>query len=141
MDNLTIEQRSLCMSRIKSENTKPELVFRKYIWANGLRGYRIRRKITGNPDIYYPKKALAVFIDGCFWHKCPECFVRPKTKNAYWDPKLERNVKRDIEVIGSLKKEGVAVVRFWEHQVKNNLDGCYLKLKNLYEKRNAYQIN
>lgn len=134
MDNLTKEQRRLCMSRIKSRDTRIELNFRKYIWGRGLRGYRLDNKIIGKPDLYFTKKNIAVFIDGCFWHKCPICFVKPKTKNKYWDSKIKSNILRDKKINSELKKNGVLVLRFWEHKLKIDMDKCFLILKNYYEK-------
>jgi len=119
------------MSRIKSKNTIIELEFRKYIWANGLRNYRIKNKITGKPDIYFPKTKVAIFIDGCFWHKCPKCFIRPKSENKYWDKKIKNNIKRDRKINKQLKSEGIKVLRFWEHEIKKNIDNCYFKLKKI----------
>jgi len=135
MDNLTKKQRSYCMSRIKNRDTKAELNFRKYIWSRGLKGYRIKAKISGKPDLYFSKKKIAVFVDGCFWHKCPKCFVKPKSKKRYWNKKIERNVKRDKEINSKLKKQKTAVLRFWEHEIKKDLKKCYSKLKKLHEKK------
>ncbi len=135
MDNLTKKQRSLCMSKIRRSNTKLEVLFRKHIWKMGMRGYRIDAAVDGRPDIYFPRKKIAVFIDGCFWHKCPKCFIRPKSKNKYWDKKIKHNVKRDREVDKKLKKQGIAVLRFWGHELKKNINKCVISLKKCYEKR------
>lgn len=134
MDNLTKEQRSYCMSRIRSNNTSPEILFRKYIWQKGLKSYRIHNKIVGKPDLYFPKQKIAVFIDGCFWHGCPKCFIAPKSQKKYWHQKINKNIKRDMTNNIQLKKLGIMVIRFWEHDIKANLDKCYLNLKNIYEK-------
>ena len=119
MDNLTTKQRKLCMSRIRSENTKPEMLFRKAIWSKGLRGYRVHnKKIEGKPDIYFPSKKLAVFIDGCFWHKCPTCALGSKTNKKYWNPKIEKNILRDKEHQSKLLSEGWKVIVIWECEAK-----------------------
>ncbi len=128
---LTKEQRSYCMSRITSKNTKPELQFRRYLWAVGLRGYRLHSKLPGKPDIVFGSMKVAVFIDGCFWHKCPVDFVQPKSNNDYWDPKIARNVQRDAEVNKSLESQNYKVLRLWEHEIKKDLDGCYLRVASL----------
>jgi DNA mismatch endonuclease (patch repair protein) len=128
MGHLTKEQRSYCMSRIRSKDTKPELIFRRYIWALGLRGYRLKKKLPGKPDLYFKHGNVAVFIDGCFWHKCPTCYIAPKSNTSYWDPKIERNQQRDIEVNKTLKRSSIKVLRFWEHDIKKDPDSCYLKL-------------
>ncbi len=137
MDNLTIEQRSFCMSRIRSRNTKAELKFRQIIWGLGFRGYRVKAKITGKPDLYFPKRKLAVFIDGCFWHKCPKCFVKPKSKNDYWDNKIDNNVARDLKNNRLLKEEDIDYIRFWEHDIKKDLIGCIELFKDKYEDKKA----
>lgn len=131
MGMLTKEQRSYCMSRITSNNTKPELAFRKYIWAMGVRGYRLNSRLPGKPDLYFGRQKVAVFIDGCFWHKCPLDYIRPKSNNDYWDKKIARNVERDAETNKALSKRGVTVIRLWEHEIKKDLDGSYLRLESL----------
>ncbi len=136
MDTHTPMQRKYNMSRIKSSDTLIELKFRKYIWQNGLKGYRLKSKILGKPDIYFPKQKLAVFIDGCFWHKCPIDFIKPQSKNDYWDRKIKNNVRRDKKINIELKKENIKVLRFWEHEVENNPGKCYRILTTVYEKNN-----
>lgn len=117
------------MSRVKGKNTKIENIFRKFIWKNGIRGYRVSNsKIMGKPDVFFQKKKIAVFIDGCFWHKCPICHSIPESNFGFWDEKLSRNVKRDREVNKVLLKEGVKVVRFWEHELEKDLKKCYKRL-------------
>lgn len=137
MDTHTPTQRKYNMSQIKSSDTLIELKFRKFIWKSGLRGYRIKSKITGRPDIYFFKQKVAVFIDGCFWHKCPIDFIRPKSRNDYWDKKIKNNVKRDKKINIELKKENIKALRFWEHEIVNNLEKCYSILKTAYEKHNS----
>lgn len=121
------------MSRIKSSGTHPELLFRKYIWKNGIRGYQINSKIIGKPDLYFSKQKLAVFIDGCFWHKCPKDYIRPRTKKSFWDKKIEENIKRDKVVKNELKKQGTKVVRFWEHEVEKDIYNCLLRLEKKFK--------
>lgn len=132
MDNLTKLQRSYCMSKIKSTNTKPEIVFRKYVWANQIRGYRVKAKIKGKPDLYFPKRHTAVFIDGCFWHKCSTCYKSPKSNRRYWTGKIKHNILRDNLVNKELQDSGVHVIRFWEHEIKMNTDKCFLRLRDIY---------
>ncbi len=135
MGKLTKEQRSYCMSRIRSRDTSVEITFRKHLWCKGYRNYRIKSKIAGKPDLYFPKKRIAIFIDGCFWHKCPKCFIGPKSNKKYWGPKIKRNVERDKEINKKLKKEKIKVIRFWEHDIKNNFNKCYNKFKKIYESK------
>ena len=142
MDNLTELQRSKCMSNIKRRDTKVEIVFRKAIWREGIRGYRIDVSLPGRPDIYFPKFELAVFIDGCFWHKCPQCYSEPKSKKNYWLPKIKNNVDRDRKNEKRLKDMGIIVIRYWEHEIKNELSktiekfiNSFKEIKSKYEKR------
>ncbi len=138
MDTHTATQRSYNMSRIRSKNTVIETIFRKYIWSKNLKGYRIRSKILGKPDIYFPKKRIAVFIDGCFWHKCPADFVKPKSENNYWDKKIKKNILRDKKINKELEETGEKVLRFWEHEVEKDLEKCYSILRSAYAKRNSF---
>lgn len=134
-DVLTKEQRSFNMSMIKGKNTKPEMQLRKLLSSEGIRGYRIYSKLLGKPDIVFNKYNVAVFIDGCFWHKCPKCFKQPKTNKLFWKKKIEGNLKRDKIVNIKLKKEGWKVLRFWEHQIAKDINSCFTRiLKELNKK-------
>lgn len=119
VDVHTRKQRSYNMSMIKGRNTKPEIFLRKMIFASGQRGYRIHYKLTGKPDIVFPKRKIAIFIDGCFWHKCPKCFIWPETNRKFWKFKMNSNVRRDKVVNRKLKKEGWKVLRIREHELRN----------------------
>lgn len=127
-DNLTPEQRKKSMSAIKSKNTKAELALRKQLWAEGFR-YRIHYNVEGSPDIAFPSKKIAVFVDGCFWHKCPDCFSCPKSNESYWIPKLNRNVGRALEVNRKLESEGWTVLRFYECRIKKDLKSILNEIK------------
>jgi DNA mismatch endonuclease, patch repair protein len=105
------------MAAIRSKDTKPELTLRRALWRRGLR-YRIQfgqEKI----DIAFKKEKLAIFIDGCFWHSCPKHSHIPKTHQVYWIPKLSNNKRRDLEKTSRLVKSGWIVMRFWEHELKD----------------------
>ncbi len=119
VDVLTKKQRSYNMSMIRARNTQPEIRLREMLSAGGLRGYRLHYKLMGKPDIVFPRRKIAVFIDGCFWHKCPRCFVKPATNRKFWREKIDSNVARDKVVTTKLKKEGWKVLRIWEHELKN----------------------
>jgi DNA mismatch endonuclease (patch repair protein) len=109
----------------KSSGTKPELRLRKALWAAGLRGYRTnRRGLPGTPDIAFIGAKVAVFVDGCFWHGCPEHYSEPKTRVAFWRAKTTKHRERDAEADHKLGEMGWAVVRVWEHQVRDDLEGC-----------------
>ena len=117
-DVLTPEQRKRNMSRIRGKNTSPELKLRKMLWESGIRGYRVHYKLPGKPDIVFTRKKVVVFVDGCFWHKCPVCFRPPETNAEFWNEKLQKNVERDLKVTKELEDLGWTVLRFWEHEVK-----------------------
>lgn len=117
-DVLTRRQRSYCMSRIRAKDTQPEIVLRKAISKTGIRGYRLNYRLLGKPDIVFPKRKIAIFIDGCFWHKCPKCFKKPATNKKFWLEKIDSNVKRDGFISTRLKKEGWKVLRIWEHELR-----------------------
>lgn len=115
------------MSKIKSKNTKPEVSIRKQLWHLGYR-YRIHYPISGKskvvkPDICFPQKKIAIFIDGCFWHACPTCYKEPKSNVEFWRKKIQRNRARDLEDIENLKNLGWRVLRIWEHEIKKSSEG------------------
>ena len=126
-DVLSRRQRSYCMSRIKGKDTKPEILLRKNLWARGLR-YRLKSKLPGKPDLIFPGAHIAVFIDGCFWHRCPKHFQMPKTRKLFWTEKIKKNKDRDKEVSRLLKQANWRVIRFWEHEVENDLEGCVARV-------------
>ena len=133
-DVLTTEQRKYCMSRIQGKNTKPELTLRKILWKNNLR-YRMGDKVFGKPDIIFVRKKIAIFVDGCFWHGCPEHYTKPKTNKIFWEKKILNNKLRDQRVNQSLKSEGWIVIRFWEHQIGKDLNSCVKTVSDLLLKR------
>ena len=120
-DVLTPQQRSYCMSQIRRRDTKPEMAIRRSLWRLGVR-YRVKNKLAGKPDIVFPGKKLCIFIDGCFWHKCPDHFQTPKTNTDFWVLKIEGNVERDRFVNKALRDQGWKVLRFWEHDVKASIE-------------------
>lgn len=120
-DSMTPAQRSRCMSRIRSTDTKPELALRKRLFAKGMR-FRTRLKLAGKPDIAFTRARLAVFIDGCFWHGCPLHGTSPKSNSDYWNAKLQRNRERDREIDAALTADGWEVIRYWEHEIKEDIE-------------------
>src|SRR3989338_2745460 len=114
----TKEQRSYNMSCVKGRNTKLELDFRRKLFKRGLRGYRVNVKIPGKPDVTFSKYKLAIFIDGCFWHKCSSCFALPNSNKKFWKKKIDGNIIRDKRVNLALIQLGFTVLRFWEHEIK-----------------------
>lgn len=116
-DILSPQERSERMSRVKGGDTKPEVIFRKALWREGLR-YRLRYNVFGRPDIVFPGPKVAVFVDGCFWHGCPKHYRPPKTRTDWWENKISGNKKRDLKVTRQLEAEGWRVLRFWTHDLK-----------------------
>lgn len=129
-DLMTPEQRSRCMAQVKSKDTKPEMRLRRALWADGLR-YRLRYKLPGKPDLVFVAARLAVFVDGCFWHSCPDHATQPKTNPGFWATKLRENVERDQRVNWQLRGRGWTVLRLWQHDVENDLEGAVNQIKSL----------
>ncbi len=127
MDSLTPAQRSMNMSRIRSKDTKPEMLVRRLLHGLGYR-YRLhRRDLPGVPDLVFPARRRMIFIQGCFWHQHKGCADGriPKSRIDYWKPKLLRNVARDRENISKLRRDGWRVMNLWECDVSKveNLRG------------------
>ncbi len=112
------------MSRIGGKNTNPEVRFRKALWHSGIRGYRLHwKKAPGNPDIAFPGRKVAIFIHGCYWHRCPHCNPStPKSNRAFWEEKFRKNVERDKKKRAALEADGWSVLTVWECQIKKNLE-------------------
>jgi DNA mismatch endonuclease, patch repair protein len=114
-----------------SKNTKPEIALRKYLWSKKLRGYKINyRKLPGSPDICYTKYKIAIFINGCFWHRCPMCDLPyPKKNKIFWENKFLRNKERDVLKKFRLEKDGWKVLIVWECEIKNNIESVIKIIK------------
>lgn len=121
------------MSRIRSKNTRPEIAVRKYLFSRGYR-YRVNYNITGKPDIVFPKKKIAIFIHGCFWHLhgC-KYSTMPKTNKQFWENKLNRNKIRDKIVESRLNDEGWNIYTVWECELKDNRERCLERLADYIE--------
>ena len=103
----------------KRANTRPELLVRERLREAGLSGYRLQWKVPGRPDVAWPGKKVALFVNGCFWHRCPICNPStPKTNVRYWVEKFERNVERDKRSHEQLEELGWKVHVIWECQLK-----------------------
>ena len=127
-DKISKEKRSHIMSCIKSKNTKIELKIRKALWCKNYR-YRLHFKLLGSPDIVFTRQKVVVFIDGDFWHGYNFRGLRPKLKNDFWIKKITRNMQRDKQVNSELNSKGWKVLRFWEHEINDNLDECTNKIR------------
>lgn len=114
-------KRSWIMSRVKGENTKPEIKVRSSIHAMGFR-FRLHRKdLPGKPDLVFPKHRKVIFVHGCFWHQHVACqsAARPTSNTKYWNRKLERTIERDNQNIAALESAGWQVLVVWECEIKN----------------------
>lgn len=117
-DIYTKAKRSEVMSRIRGKDNKAtEQAMAKLFRTHGITGWRRHYPITGKPDFAFPKQKLAVFVDGCFWHGCPEHATRPKGNSAFWSTKLDENKARDRKVNRELRAKGWRVLRIWEHDL------------------------
>lgn len=124
MDIWSKEKRSLVMSRILCKNTKPEQIVRKILTHLGYR-YRLHVKnLPGKPDIVLRRYNTVIFVHGCFWHLHKGCRdgTIPKTRKQYWQTKLLKNKKRDIQHMRELRKQGWKVIRFWECEIEKKPD-------------------
>ena len=107
------------MSRIRSTNSKPEEIVRKYLFSKGFRYRKNVKKLPGCPDLVLPKYKTVIFVNGCFWHKhdCPR-FVWPSSNQDYWIPKIQRNIERDRLNAAELQKKGWHIITVWECELK-----------------------
>lgn len=112
------------MSRIRSKDTRPELLLRRGLFAAGVRGWRCHPKsVSGKPDVAFVGLRVAVFVDGRFWHGHPDYFTFGKS-GAYWDAKIARTQQRDTDNTVALQGQGWTVIRFWDFEVEADLDAC-----------------
>ena len=124
-DNVTPE-RSRTMSKIRGKHNKTtELCLRMGLVRAGIRGFVLRPgDLPGKPDFFFPRKRLAVFVDGCFWHGCGKCGHLPKTNSKFWKHKIQRNVERDATTVKLLRRQNIHTIRIWEHDLAQNLGNC-----------------
>lgn len=121
-DIKTPAERSENMSRIRSINTKPEEIVRKYLFKHGFRYRKNDRRYPGKPDIVLPKYRTVIFVNGCFWHMhgCSRSRL-PRSNQEYWKPKIERNIERDAENKQKLEVDGWNVIVVWECELKKRI--------------------
>lgn len=101
------------------KNTRPEIELRRLLRAAGYGGYRLHWKVAGRPDIAYPSRKVAIFVNGCYWHRCPKCNPPvPRTNTEFWTEKFRRNVERDERKHNELTDLGWTVVTVWECELK-----------------------
>jgi len=122
-DNLTREQRSYCMSRIKGKDTGLEMQVRSGLHRKGLRFRKHVKELPGKPDIVFSKARVAVFVDGDFWHGYRFSFWEDKISD-FWKKKISKNRERDIRNRRLLREKGWLVIRFWQHEIKGDFESC-----------------
>lgn len=125
--------KSAQMARVRSQNTDAEWILRRALWSQGLRYRVLDRTLPGTPDLSFRRAQVAVFVDGCFWHGCPEHYTAPKAHNRFWREKLRRNRERDRTVGKQLAASGWCAVRVWEHELYEQLPGVVERIQRLVE--------
>jgi len=126
------------MARVRNRDTAAELTLRSALWHAGLR-YRLSApKLCAKPDLVFPRQRIAVFVDGCFWHGCPQHYTLPKSRPEFWTAKLTDNVSRDRRQTASLRKEGWTVLRFWEHELRSSLHEVLATIRSSLEGERRY---
>lgn len=133
MDNRSKEARSKNMSHIPSKNTKPEETVRKYLFSKGFRYRKNVNNMPGKPDIVLPKYKTVIFVNGCFWHAHEGCkwFVRPKSREEFWESKFKCNIERDCRNYAALRDMGWKVIIVWECEIRHaNKDATLARLVN-----------
>lgn len=117
-DKFSPEKRSKIMAKIRGV-TAPERTLRAMLVQKGISGFRVSEKVEGiKSDLVFSASHLVIFVDGCFWHGCPHCYVEPKSNVEFWRLKIQRNRTRDKRQTNYLKKTGWKVLRIWECQLK-----------------------
>jgi len=120
------------MSHIKAKNTIPEVQLRKYLRKNDIKNFKLHNKyLPGRPDISFPRKKLAIFVNGCYWHRCPFCKPGlPKSHIKFWRDKFRKNKARDKKKIRELNKLHWKVLVVWECQIKKDIDKIIKRIHN-----------
>lgn len=127
------EATSKVMSANRGKDTGPERLLRAALREVGVPGYRLHwKKAPGRPDIAYPGRKLAIFVHGCFWHRCPHCHLpMPKTNVTFWEEKFRRNRERDARKVTELEDAGWRVMVVWECEIKKDVKGTAKRVKKL----------
>jgi DNA mismatch endonuclease, patch repair protein len=125
------ESTSLVMRANRAKNTSPELTLRRELWKAGIKGYRLHwSKVPGRPDIVFSARRVAIFVNGCFWHRCPYCHHDlPKTHRAFWQEKFSKNIARDERNRQLLENDGWKVLTIWECEIKKDIRRLILNIK------------
>jgi DNA mismatch endonuclease Vsr len=133
MDPLNSEQRRKNMQAIRAAGTKAEVLLSKALWSKGYRYRKNDKTLPGKPDIVFKRYKIAIFCDGEFWHGKDWGIKKPKLdqNKEYWVKKIERNMERDKEVKYALENDGWTVIRFWDKEIRKNLNNCLKVIEEL----------
>lgn len=134
MDKHTKEQRHKNMQAVKGKNTKLENKVMTYLWQQGYRFRKNVKDLEGKPDIAIKKYKLVIFIDSCFWHKCPVHYKAPATNVEFWKNKISGNFNRDLIVTQYYKSKKWNILRIWEHELKDDFEKTMQKIIYFIEK-------
>jgi len=130
-------KRSRTMGKIRGKgNRTTEVRLRYALVRTGISGWRLHAAVPGRPDFYFISEKVAIFVDGCFWHGCPDCGHIPKTNRAFWRAKIERNRQRSAKWDRLLRKQKIMVQHVWECDLKCNLQSFLGRLKRTLQQRN-----
>src|SRR5580658_5078353 len=121
----------------RAKDTTPELSLRNALWKAGVRGYRKNPKgVPGRPDLVFTKHKLAIFVHGCFWHRCPTCNpTSPKTNSLFWSEKFRANVERDRRNVEALEAQGFRVLTIWECELNESVDTQVERIREMFRIR------
>jgi len=136
-------KRSNAMSAIRARgNRTTEWRLRGGLIRGGVRGWVLHpRTLTGRPDFWFPSSRLAVFVDGCYWHGCRVCRRDIKTNPQFWNTKIALNRFRDSQVTRSLRKDSILVIRYWEHELRNDLALCVKRIADLLNNSSRSKVS
>lgn len=122
--------RSKAMAAVRGHGNKTtERRLRSALAIAGVRGWKLRpSNVPGRPDFFFAATRLVVFVDGCFWHGCPDCGHLPRTNRPFWAAKIDRNRRRDADANQRLEHEGFTVIRLWEHELSADVQACVQRI-------------
>tara|TARA_Y100000310_G_C20657854_1_gene802972 strand:+ start:1116 stop:1472 length:357 start_codon:yes stop_codon:yes gene_type:complete len=115
------------MSNIRSKWTNQEIKVHNFLKGNKIK-HIMHPNLPGRPDIFLSESNSVIFLQGCFWHKCPKCYIEPKSNKKYWIPKINKNVKRDRNNARTLRLQGFKVLNIWEHEIRRNFSSAFEKI-------------
>lgn len=140
-DTFSTEKRSWVMSKIKSKDTKPEMMLRRNLWAKGYRYRKNAKDVPGHPDILFSKAKLAIFVDGRFWHGKKLTEERLSRMSLYWQTKIKNNIDRDARNNEALRSSGYTVLRFTDLDIEKDLSSVIDKIEKTLSELTTKEIH